>query len=115
MIRRVAWSLTADDRGAFAPVRLSPFTGVLLAIVTIPADELVDRFDVSLVDTDGCDVLGGSGHDRSGRVEERSMVRLEPHVDCHPYVAASDGLSLHVSGTHPPGASLTVELWLAVD
>ena len=68
----VAW--TSDASGDFTEATQALY-GYLVAVDTIPSGVAAPTadYDVTIVDADGLDVLGGAGADRSATAKERAV------------------------------------------
>lgn len=74
-IQKIVWEWTSTDGGAVAasttdgenPTTEGKYTGKLIRLITDPGDSgdaPTDNYDVTILDSDGYDVLMGAGADR---------------------------------------------------
>jgi hypothetical protein len=103
-IRRVVATCTADaSNGSFPATALPVLEGVIVGLYTNPGSPApTDNYDITLVDGDGVDRLGGLGADRDTSTSER--VALAIPVD------SSDSLTLTPTGNSVNSAVTVVTI-----
>ena len=100
----VATCVADDDDGSFPDTVLPAIDGQLLSIITDPGTPApTAAYDVSVLDADGFDRLGGAGADRSATVTERAAVSGA-------FVGRREALTLHLENNSEDGAVTVVTI-----
>lgn len=105
-VGRIVATCTADAAdGSFPDTALPPFSGRLIALVTNPgATAPTDNYDVTLVDGDGLDRLGGVGANRDTTTSERVAISGAPAC------AFGETLTLNIDNNSVNSAIVVVTL-----
>jgi hypothetical protein len=109
-VGRITYDFVGDDTdGHMDPVVLPTVDGRILAITTVPGTPGPTALhDVTAVDQDGFDVLGGAGADRSSDTPERAAVS-------DGYVSRRDEITLAIANTSVNDAETRVTLHYTQD
>lgn len=118
----LAW--TAGGSGAFTSTALSTADVMskvgglyLFRMKTIPGTSgaaPTDNYDITLLDSDGLDILGGAGANRSTNAIQRAVPRQDDVVELYgPVYADPAGLTLAIAGNSNASATGTVKLYFS--
>ena len=74
-VKKIKWAWTSTAGGAADLITVSPYTGKVQALVTVPdaTDVPTTLYDVTVTDEDGTDVLAGAGANRSATATEQVL------------------------------------------
>lgn len=100
----VATCVADDADGSFPDATLPPIDGQILSIITDPGTPApTAAYDVSLLDADGFDRLGGAGANRSATVTERAAVTGA-------FVGRREALTLRITNNSVNSAATVVTI-----
>lgn len=83
LLRRIKVEWTSDSSGDANGTATDPIYGLIYEIKTVPGsgdDAPTDDYDVTLIDADGADLLGGNGADRDTANAEWAKPNTFPKV-----------------------------------
>lgn len=113
-IRKITATCTGDAAdGSYPDTALPSFEGRLLQLKTNPgATAPTANYDITLVDANGIDVLQSAGLNRHTTNSEVAAI-IFASSSVHPYVDATDVLTLNIDANIVNSAGIVIELYYA--